>query len=102
MHIRAVRSQVVVVPEAIVSVTPSGIIIPDSAKRDAPLLADVVAVGPDVTQVKVGDKVLMQTFEGHTVELDNKNFIVLPERHIMGVVDVPKSKDNRVARRGAT
>ena len=47
--------------------TASGIIIP-SARREVSRLGTVMEVGPEVTKVKVGDRILVQYYSGVTVE----------------------------------
>ena len=75
--------------------TASGIIIPDSAK-EKPMQGDVIAVGKGkVTEdgkvlpldVKVGDKVLFGKYSGTEVKLDGKEFLMMREDDILGVVE---------------
>ena len=75
--------------------TASGIIIPDSAK-EKPVQGNVIAVGKGkVTEdgkvlpldVKVGDKVLFGKYSGTEVKLDGKEFLMMREDDILGVVE---------------
>lgn len=68
--------------------TPGGLALPDSASGSwESVRALVIAVGPDVTQVKEGDLVLTA---GNThcqkVRYKGDEYIVLPENQITGVV----------------
>lgn len=66
--------------------TASGIIIPDNAK-EKPLMAEVVAVSKEVSEVKNGDKVLFGKYGGGTeVKLGNDEFLVLNTEDILGIV----------------
>ena len=74
--------------------TPSGLVIPDTAK-EKPQIGEVVAVGPGARDddgeripmdVSVGDNVLYSKFSGTEVKLDMDDFLVLSERDILAVV----------------
>ena len=57
------------------SKTKSGFYLPEDAK-EAPEMAEVVAVGPDVKDVKVGDMVLYKTY-GSPIKVDGEELLVL-------------------------
>lgn len=63
--------------------TASGIIIPDSAK-EKPKMAEVLAVGKEVKEVKEGDTIL----HGYasTYKVGDDEVIVLKEEDVMAVV----------------
>jgi len=72
-----------------------GIIIPDSAK-EKPQQGRVVAVGHgrvndkgDVfpLDVKVGDTVLIGKYSGTEIKLDGKEYTILREEEVLGVVE---------------
>ncbi len=74
--------------------TPSGLVIPDTAK-EKPQIGEVIAVGPGARDddgkripidVSVGDNVLYSKFAGTEVKLDMDDFLVLSERDILAVV----------------
>jgi chaperonin GroES len=76
--------------------TAGGIVIPDTANAEKPVRGEVVAVGPgkildngDVRAlaVKAGDKVLFGKYSGTEVKIDGKDFIVMREEDIMGVIE---------------
>jgi chaperonin GroES len=75
--------------------TPSGLVIPDTAK-EKPQIGEVVAVGPGVRDedgeriqmdVSVGDKVLYSKFAGTEVKLDQDEYLVLSERDVLAIVN---------------
>ena len=75
--------------------TPSGLVIPDTAK-EKPQIGEVIAVGPGVRDddgdripmdVSVGDKVLYSKFAGTEVKLDADEYLVLSERDLLAVVN---------------
>lgn len=75
--------------------TTGGIIIPDTAK-EKPLQGKVIAVGKGnkdkdgnyiPLDVKVGDKVLYGKWGGTEVKVDGKEFIIMKETDIMGIIN---------------
>ena len=74
--------------------TAGGIIIPDTAK-EKPQEGKVIAVGPGSKteegkiipmDVKVGDRVLFGKWSGTEVKIDGKEYSIMKENDIMGVV----------------
>ena len=74
--------------------TSGGIIIPDTAK-EKPQEGKVIAVGPGSRSedgkitpmdVKVGDHVLFGKWSGTEVKVDGKDYSIMKESDIMGVI----------------
>lgn len=96
MKLQPLGDRVVVKPtEDAESRTPSGLVIPDTAK-ERPQIGEVVAVGPGARDddgeriamdVSVGDKVLYSKFAGTEVKLDGTEYLVLSERDLLAVVN---------------
>lgn len=71
-----------------------GIFLPGQTK-EAPQIAEVVAVGPGEkidgkvvpVQLKVGDKVLFPMFMGASVRVEGQDLIVVSERDILAVIE---------------
>ena len=70
--------------------TKGGIILASSAK-EAPQIAEVIAVGPgteDVTvDVKAGEKVIFKRYGGTEIEYQGEEYIILAYGDILAVVD---------------
>ena len=75
--------------------TAGGIIIPDTAK-EKPMEGEVIAVGPGARDesgklvpldVKPGDRVLFGKWSGTEVKLDGKEFLIMKESDVMGVIE---------------
>lgn len=73
--------------------TPSGIVLPDSAK-EKPNFATVVAVGEGKLldsgerlplEVNVGDKVIFEQYAGTELKVDNKEYLVVKDTDIIAV-----------------
>ena len=75
-------------------VTSSGIFIPDTS-GDKPQRGIVIAVGPGKCSkgnfqkliVKIGDEVLFCKYSGTDVNILGKQFLVMREDDIMGIID---------------
>jgi chaperonin GroES len=74
--------------------TAGGIIIPDTAK-EKPAEGEVIAVGQGSRSedgkiipldVKTGDRVLFGKWSGTEVKLDGKDYIVMKESDIVGII----------------
>jgi chaperonin GroES len=75
--------------------TKGGIIIPDTAK-EKPLQGKVVAVGNGKVledgkvrqlDVKAGDRILFTKYAGNEVKIDGKEYVILREDDILGVIE---------------
>ena len=95
MNIRPLHDRIIVERLEEETTTAAGIIIPDSAK-EKPQQGKVVAVGKGkVTEdgkvlpldVKTGDTVLFGKYAGTEVKLDGKEFLMMREDDILGVVE---------------
>lgn len=93
--IRPLSDRIVVEPSAIETKTAGGIVIPDSADKDKPIRGTVIAIGTGKyvdgkimpLQVKVGDNVLFGKYSGTNVKLDDKDYLVMREEDVMGVLE---------------
>lgn len=65
--------------------TASGIILVDSAK-EKPNTAEVVAIGSEVEDIKVGEVVLFEQYRGTEINLENEDYLVLDLENIIGVM----------------
>ena len=67
--------------------TASGIFIPDNASQEKPTQAKVIAIGSDVKDVVVGDKIVYTKFaRTATVTLDNQDYLVMDVAEILGIL----------------
>lgn len=94
LSIKPLADRVVVKPQAKEEVSAMGIIIPDSAKQDAPSKGTVVAVGSGRYEdgdllpmtVKVGDTVLFSKYGFDTVKIDGEEYYILSESSVLAVL----------------
>ncbi len=75
--------------------SPSGIIIPDTAKKEKPETGIVVAVGPGKhgddnkvipVSVKVGDRVMFSKYGFDEVKLEDEEYYIVSESSILAVI----------------
>ncbi len=94
MKIQPLSDRVLVEPAKDEEVVKGGIIIPDSAK-EKPTTGKVIAIGTGKIDekgnkvpfnVKPGDKVLMPKYGGTEVKLDGKEYQIMREEDILGVI----------------
>lgn len=84
--IQPMDEYVVVQAEESKTTTASGLYIPDSAK-EKPKAAKVLAVGTDVKNVKVGDKIIYKNeYEATTVKVDKAEYIIVYKKNIIATV----------------
>ena len=95
MKIQPLGDRVLVEPIKEDEVKKGGIIIPDTAK-EKPQEGKVIAVGSGKLDdngkvipfhVKKGDKVLMPKYGGTEIKIDNKDYLILREEDILGVIE---------------
>ncbi|MBI5208185.1 MAG: co-chaperone GroES [Candidatus Firestonebacteria bacterium] len=94
MAIKPIFDRVLVKPLEPKEEIKGGIIIPDTAK-EKPQEGEIIAVGTGKTlengkkqefTVKVGDKVLFGKYSGTEVKIDNKEYLIMREEDILGIL----------------
>ena len=95
MSIKPLGDRVLVEPIETEEVKKGGIIIPDTAK-EKPQEGKVIAVGTGKRdesgklipfEVKKGDRVLISKYGGTEVKINEKNYLIMREDDILGVID---------------
>lgn len=83
--IKPLADRVVAVREEAKTKTASGIYLPDNAK-EKPVLAEVKAVGGDVKNVKVGDKIVYKEYSTTELKIDGVEYLIVKEEDILATV----------------
>jgi chaperonin GroES len=95
MKIRPLHDRIIVERLEEETTTAAGIIIPDTAK-EKPQQGKIIAVGKGkVTEegkvlpmdVKIGDKVLFGKYAGTDIKIEGKEYLMMREDDILGVVE---------------
>jgi chaperonin GroES len=93
VKLRPLGDRVIVKPGEGEERTPSGIVLPETAK-EKPQEGEVVAVGTGRTEdgevvppeVKVGDTVIYSKYGGTEVKVEGADYLILSERDILAIV----------------
>ena len=64
--------------------TASGIIL--AAAKEKPAIYEVMSAGPDVNDVKVGDKVVVGKFTGNEIKLDGVEYKFVKLEDVLAIV----------------
>jgi len=89
--VQPLGSRVLVLVLAQENRTPSGLVIPDTAK-EKPQRGEVVAVGDDAEAIKVaiGDRVLFPKYTGTEIRLDDRDHLIIESTDLLAVLrDAP-------------
>jgi chaperonin GroES len=84
--IKPLGKRVLIEPLKPVEKTSSGLIIPDTAQT-VPQEAMVISVGNEVTDVKIGDRVIYSHYAGTKLEYDGHSYIVVESMDLVCVVE---------------
>ena len=94
VKLKPLNDKVVIEKAEEVSVTKSGIVLPDNAK-EKPQTGKIIAVGAGKTlengtkvpfEVKVGDTVYYSKYSGTEIKIDGKEYVIIAEGEILAIV----------------
>lgn len=94
LNIKPLADRLVVKPLEEEEVTPSGIVLPETAK-EKPQKGEVLAVGPGARddkgerikpEVSEGDKVLFAKYAGTEIKIDRDKYLILKESDILAII----------------
>jgi chaperonin GroES len=95
LNLKPLADRLVVKPLEEEEVTPSGIVIPETAK-EKPQKGEVLAIGPGARNddgervamdVSVGDKVLFAKYGGTEIKVDGDKLLILRESDILAIIE---------------
>jgi chaperonin GroES len=95
LNIKPLADRLVVKPLEEEEVTPSGIVLPETAK-EKPQKGEVLAVGPGARddegkrvalEVAIGDKVLFTKYAGTEIKIDGDKLLILRESDILAIIE---------------
>ena len=87
MEIKPTKSFVLVAAMKQENVTPGGIVIESSSGTGDSKRAKVLAIGPDVLDVQVGDVVMLDWTKGQLVTVEGAQRVMVKEEHIVAVLE---------------
>ena len=83
--IKPLADRVVATREEAATKTASGLYLPDNAK-EKPVLAVVRAVGPEVSTLKVGDKIVYKEYSTTELKIDGVEYLIVKEEDVLATV----------------
>ncbi len=83
--INPLADRVVAVREKAQEKTASGLYLPDSSK-EKPVVAKIVAVGPDAKAVKVGNKIVYREYSTTELKIDGVEYLIVKEEDILATL----------------
>ena len=85
MKLRPTADNIVLKQTEAEETTSSGIILATTAK-EKPAIYEVMSAGPDVKDVKVGDKVVVGKFTGNEIKLDGVDYKFVKLEDVLAIV----------------
>jgi chaperonin GroES len=94
LNMKPLADRLVIKPLEQEEVTPSGIVLPETAK-EKPQKGEVMAVGPGARdedgkripmELKAGDKVLFAKYAGTEIKVDGEKLLILRESDILAMI----------------
>lgn len=83
--IKPLADRVVAVREEAKTKTASGIYLPDTAK-EKPAYATVEAVGPEVKEIKNGDRIVYKDYTTTELKIDGVEYLIVREEDVLATV----------------
>lgn len=83
--ITPLADRVVATREEAKTQTASGIYLPDAAKEKS-VVAKVAAVGPDVRNLKVNDRIVYKEYSTTELKVDSVDYLIIKEEDVLATV----------------
>ncbi|MCP1223312.1 co-chaperone GroES [Sebaldella sp. S0638] len=87
MKIRPLGERVLIKQTKQEEITKSGIVLPDTASKEKPIIGEVTAVGDAIKEIKIGDKVIYEKYAGTEVKDNDDVYLLLEEKNVLAVVE---------------
>ena len=84
MAIKPLADRVVAKKDAAVEQTASGILLGEAKEKQN--TAVVESVGPDVKNVKKGDRILYRDYSASEIKLDGTDYLIIKEEDILATI----------------
>jgi chaperonin GroES len=83
--IKPLADRVVAVREEALAKTASGLYLPDNAK-EKPVVAKVVAIGPDVKSLKIGDRIVYKEYSTTDLKVNSEEYLIVKEEDVLATI----------------
>jgi len=84
MKLKPTADNIVLKQSDAVETTTSGIIL--ATTKEKPAIYEVMSAGPDVKEIKVGDKVVVDNFKGNDIKLDGVDYKFVKLEDVLAIV----------------
>ena len=84
MKLKPTADNIVLKQTDAVETTTSGIIL--ATTKEKPAIYEVMSAGPEVKEVKVGDKVVVSNFKGNDIKLDGVEYKFVKLEDVLAIV----------------
>ena len=84
MGLKPLKDRVVAVIEKPLEKTKSGILLGEA--KEKPAYAVVESVGPEVKEIKKGDKIIFKEYSTTEVKVEEKDYIILKEEDVLATL----------------
>ncbi len=83
--IKPLADRVVAVREVAQAKTASGLYLPETAK-EKPVIATIVAIGPDVKTLKVNDRIIYKEYSTTELKVDATEYLLVKEEDVLATI----------------
>jgi chaperonin GroES len=83
--LKPLADRIVAVREEAENKTASGLYLPDEAK-EKPVVAKVVAVGKDVKEIKVGDRIVYKEYSPTELKTGGQEYLIVKEEDVLATL----------------
>jgi len=96
MNFHPLSNRLFIEPLGVEKITKSGIVLPETASGEKPMIGKVIAIGPGKKNdkgeiapmnVKIGDTVLFKKYGPDEIEIDGKKLLVGDEDDILAILN---------------
>ena len=87
MKIRPLDERVLIKQTKQEETTKSGIVLPDTASKEKPIIGEVTAIGEAIKEIKIGDKVIYEKYAGTEVKDNDDVYLLLEVKNVLAVVE---------------
>lgn len=84
MSIKPLADRVVAKKEAETKTTASGILLGEAKEKSN--LAVIESVGPDVKEVKKGDRIVYRDYSATEIKIDSEEYLIIKEEDILATL----------------
>ena len=87
MKIRPLGERVLIKQTKQEETTKSGIVLPDTASKEKPIIGEVTAIGEAIKEIQLGDKVIYEKYAGTEVKDNDDVYLLLEVKNVLAVVE---------------